>query len=334
MRALTRSFLLFATILLVAELAVRFAFVRTMEGRFDYGYHPTAGFVEKSDGQVELQRSGGRRFFPQTFAKERPAGVYRVIVIGDSVARGKDVPLSYTGQLQKQLRDQGIQAECINMALPGFGARRKDLVLQQAMKYQPSLIVLHVGFSNEYEDEREWKRRDDFNSPHPKNWLMHSLIMRQFYEMKTEKIYWQWLPNSVRDQSGISDANMEMQASEDETIQREWQARLEKVTQDGLQRLRTAQIPTVLVLQAANTRKPDAQGGIVLDDELLNTWTAPLESDLVARVRMKEAIPAAQVQQLYSDTNHVRPEGHRLIAAQILRTLQQKAWLPAPGPVK
>lgn len=334
MRALTRSFLFFAAVLLVAELAARFAFVRTMEGRFDYGYHPTAGFVETADGQIELQRSGGRRFFPQTFAKERPAGVYRVIVIGDSVARGKDVERSYTGQLQKQLRDLGIQAECISMALPGFGARRKDLVLQQAIKYQPSLIILHVGFSNEYEDEREWKRRDDFNSPHPKNWLMHSLVMRQFYEMKTEKIYWQWLPNSVRNQSGVSDANMEMQASKDSAIQREWQARLEKVTQEGLQRLRAAQIPAVLVLQASNTRKPDSHGGLVLDDELLNTWTAPLESDLVARVRMKEAIPPTQVQQLYSDTNHVRPEGHRLIATQILRTLQQKAWLPAPGPVK
>ncbi|TDU71293.1 hypothetical protein EI77_02416 [Prosthecobacter fusiformis] len=334
MRAITRSFLLFAALLIGAELLTRFAFVRTMEGRFDYGYHPTVGFVEKPDGKVELQRAGGRRFFPQTFAQQRPEGTYRIMVIGDSVARGKSVKESYAGQLEKQLRAQGIQAECLNLGLPGYGARRKDIVLRQVMKYQPSLVILHVGMSNEYEDERESRRRDDFNSPHPKNWLMRSLVLRQLYEMKTEKIYWQWLPNTVRNQSGVSDANVELLATSDENTQREWLERLQKVTQDGLQRLQAARIPTLLVVQASNTKKEDGQGGILLDDRVTDSWTAPLTSDLVARVTMKSVIPPTQVTALYTDSNHVRPEGHRLIAEAIARTLKDKGWLPAPGIVK
>lgn len=330
MRAFTRSFLLFAVILIGAELVTRFGFVRTMEGRFDYGYHPTAGFVEKG-GQVELMRAGGRRFFPQTFSKERPAGVYRVIVIGDSVARGKDVALSYTGQLGKILKEKGIQAECLNLALPGFGARRKDLVIQQAMKYQPNLLILHVGASNEYEDEREWRRRSDFNSPHPKNWLMSSLVLRQFYEMKTEKIYWQWLPSEVRNQSGVSDANAELLASTDDETQKEWNDRLAQVTREGVLKLQEAQIPVLLVAQATNTKKKDAQGNLILDDSAVEPWVAGLVNDHVASLRMKDVFAPSQVAAIYSDANHIRPDGHRMMAEAIEKVLEEKHWLPLPA---
>jgi len=331
MRAFTRSFLLFAAILLTAELATRFLFVRTMEGRFDYGYHPTAGFVEKADGEVELQRSGGRRFFPQKFQKQRPNEMYRIMVIGDSVSRGKSVEQSYTGQLQKEMRAQGIQAECLNLSLPGFGARRKDLVMRQVEKYQPSLIILHLGNSNEYEDEREWRRRNDFNSPHPKNWLMRSMVMRQFYEMKTEKVYWEWLPHSVRNQAGVSDANAELRATTNAETQLEWNKRVQQVTREGLERLKTANIHALLVIQGTNTRKKDALGGILLDDSALEDWTAALVNDHVARVKMKDVISPAQVPAIYSDSNHVRPEGHTLIAQAILRELKEKGWLPEPA---
>lgn len=329
MAAFTRSFVLFALILAGAELVTRFGFVRTMEGRFDYGYHPTAGFGETPDGKVELQRSGGRRFFPQTFSKKRPPDTYRVIVIGDSVARGKSVAESYAGQLAAELRKQGIPAEGINMGLPGFGARRKDLLLNQAMKYDPSLIILHVGASNEYEDEREWRRRTDFNSPHPKNWIMKSMVLRQLYEMKTEKIYWQWLPNGVRSQGGTSDADAELKATSDEETQRQWMERLQQVTEAGVQRLTQAQIPALLVVQASNTKKPDGKGGMLLDDAALDDWTAALTGPLVARVKMKDAIPANQVTALYSDSNHVRQPGHLLIAQAIIQELKAKGWLPA-----
>lgn len=326
MRIFTRSFLLFAAILAGAELVTRFCFVRTMEGRFDYGYHPTAGFYETGDGKVELQRSGGRRFFPQTFAKQRPAGTWRFMVIGDSVARGKSVAESYAGQLEKELRAQGVAAEGINLALPGFGARRKDLVLQQALKYQPDVIILHVGATNEYEDEREWRRRSDFNSPHPKNWLMHSLVLRQFYEMKTEKLYWQWLPLAVRNQTGGLDADAELRASADSATQAAWQAQVEKITGEGVHRLEAAGIHVLLVTQA--TRRKAADGSWFLDDSALDSWTARLLNDRVARLPMKSVFTPEQVTSLYSDSSHVRPDGHRLIAQALSRLLAEKHWLP------
>lgn len=328
MRVLTRSFLLFAAILLTAELAARFVFTRTMEGRFDYGYHPTAGFVEKPTGEVELQRSGGRRFFPQTFQKKRPEDVYRVMVIGDSVSRGKSVEKSYTGFLEEALKAQGIQAECLNLSLPGYGARRKDLVIQQAQKYEPNLIILHLGISNEYEDEREWQRRDDFNSPHPKNWLMHSMVLRQFYEMKTEKIYWEWLPRAVRSQGGVVDENAELRANLDEKMMLEWKERVKQVTAQGVARLKQAGIPLLMVLQASNTRQKTADGGVLLNDGAVADWAMALAGDGVAQVSMKDIISPAQAAQWYTDSNHVRPEGHHLIAQAIAQAIKDKGWLP------
>lgn len=328
MRAFTRSFLLFAAILLVAELVTRFGFVRTMEGRFDYGYHPTAGFVEEG-GKVELQRAGGRRFFPQSFQQRRPEGVYRVMVIGDSVARGKDVERSYAGQLQKELRTQGIPAECFNLGLPGFGARRKDLVVQQVLKYEPSLVILHVGISNEYEDEREWRRRDDFNSPHPKNWLMHSMVLRQLYEMKTEKLYWEWLPREVRSKDVTVDANAELRAATNKDTQKEWLKLVETVTRQSVQRIQDAGVPALIVSQA--TREKTSQGRLFLDDTEIDAWTASLVSDKIARLPMKSVFTTDQARALYTDSNHVRTEGHTLIAQAIARLLKERGWLPEPA---
>lgn len=327
MQAVTRSFLVFLAILAGAEIVTRGFMTRSMEGRFDYGYHPTAGFEETADGRVDLVRGGGRRFFPQSFDKQRPAGTFRIMVIGDSVARGKSVEASYAGQLGRELQARGVRAESLNLALPGYGARRKDVVLQQALKYQPSLVVLHLNLSNEYEDEREWSRRDDFNSPHPKNWLMRSLVLRHLYEMKTEKLYWQWLERSVRSKAGVSDFEAELRAAADTGSQQRWLERVQDVTLAGLSRLQAAGVPVILVTQATR-RKQD--GVPILDDGTLDRWARAQERPGVACLPMTGVFTAEQAARIYSDSNHLREEGHRMLARALADLIAQKGWLPVP----
>ncbi|NJK93062.1 MAG: hypothetical protein HC904_15325 [Blastochloris sp.] len=164
---LTHAFLIVLASLIAAELVVRIFFARNMSGRFDYGYHPTAGFVEQSDGTVRLVRAGGRRFRPQQFQMPKPAGTYRVFVIGDSVPRGPSLEGAYAWQLQEMLQKKGIQAEVLNLAVAGYGVRRNQIVLKQALTYQPDLIILHLYLGNEFEDQRERGRADDFNPGTP-----------------------------------------------------------------------------------------------------------------------------------------------------------------------
>ncbi|MCX6857288.1 MAG: SGNH/GDSL hydrolase family protein [Verrucomicrobia bacterium] len=324
MRAFTRSFALLLILWLALELATRFVFVASMEGRFDYGYHPTAGF-EEVDGQVNLKRTGGRRFFPQSFEKKRPEGAYRVMVIGDSVARGTSVQESYAGYLQKELQAQGIKAECLNLGLPGFGARRKDLVVQQVLNYQPNLVILHVGTSNEYEDEREWGKKENFKSAHPKNWLMHSLAMRQAYAIKSEKINDQLLPQTVRAIGSAQDAMTEGIASQDPENQKLWKQLVTTTTKQSVKRLQDAGIPTLVVTQVNYELRHQT---VTLDDSSLADWTPQLVADQVLLLPMKSIFTPDQARELFMDSAHVLPEGHRLMAKSIATLLAEKAWLP------
>lgn len=326
--AVTKSLLLFLALLAGAELIVRVFFARNMAGRFDYGYHPTAGFVEQADGVVRLERSGGRRFFPQQFTRERPADTFRVFVIGDSVARGKSVASSYAGQLAELLNARGVKAEAFNLSLPGFGARRKHLVLEQALRYQPSLVILHVNNSNEFEDEREWRRREEFRGWHPKNWLMKSLVIRRLYEMKTEKVYWEWLPASVRNQRAVSDADAEVQAALSADTTRQWDELVRRQTAAGVELARQRGAKLLLLTQARSEKDP--AGKPRLDDHGLDTMAAALRGEGVGVLSMKEILGPLDWQPLFADSAHLRPDGHRLLAEALARELVAKGFVPAP----
>ncbi len=326
MRVATKPFLLCLALLVGAELVVRVFFARSMSGRFDYGYHPTSGFVERPDGTVRLERAGGRRFFPQKFSRDRPTNTFRIFVIGDSVARGTSVENSYVGQLAAQLRARGVQAEGFNLSLPGFGARRKHLVVEQALKYQPSLVILHVNDSNEYEDEREWRRREEFRGWHPKNWLMKSLAIRRLYEMKQEKVFWEWLPASVRNQRATSDADAEIKASLNPETLRQWSELLRKVTGESVAAARAQNVRVLLVSQATKDLK---SAGSTPDDNGLDALCNALRGEGVSVVSMKETLTGRDAKAVYSDGSHLLTEGHKAMAEAIAHTLEREGWLPA-----
>ena len=87
-KLITPAFLMVVCLLVLAEVGARLFFAQDISGRFAYGYDPQAGFDEHRDGTVELFRAGGRRFHPQSFQRRRPAGTFRIFVVGDSVPGG------------------------------------------------------------------------------------------------------------------------------------------------------------------------------------------------------------------------------------------------------
>ncbi len=331
--AVTKSFLLLLALLVGAELVVRVFFARSMSGRFDYGYHPTAGFVEYPDGTVHLERAGGRRFFPQKFGRDRAADTFRIMVIGDSVARGGSVASSYAGQLSELLNARGIKTESFNLAVPGYGARRKQLIFQQALKYQPSLVILHLNDSNEYEDEREWRRREEFRGWHPKNWLMKSLVVRRLYEMKQEKVYWELLPTSVRNQRAASDADAEIQASLNPEKTRQWGELFRRITQETVIAGQAAKAHVLVVSQAVLLDgKNGKTDGKLLDDNGLEQFGSTLGEAGAAHVSMRATFTGRALEPLFADSAHMKPAGHKLIAETIAEQLTREGWLPTAKP--
>lgn len=313
------SFLLALALLVTAEGVARVLFARNLSGRFDYGYHPTAGFVEQPDGTVNLVRSGGRRFRPQSFAATPAAGTFRILVIGDSVARGPSLEGAYAWQLAEQLRARGIPAESFNLAVAGNGAHRNLIILRKALDYHPSLVILHVNRSNEYEDEREFKRSQEFKSWHPRNWLMKSLIVRRLYEAKTEKVFWEWLPPQVRSGRGVNDADAEIAAALNADTQHRWDERVRSYTAESVALARARGIPLLLLTQAFNEN--DNVGHRQLNSYQLDVIAGALAGQGVYHLSMRDILAPLDYKALFADTSHLRADGHKVIAEAIVRKL-------------
>lgn len=316
MKLFTKSFLLVLLLLIVAEGVVRVFWSRNMSGRFEYGYNPMSGFEEQKDGTVNLVRAGGRRFRPQSFKMPKPSGVFRAFVIGDSVPRGPSLEDAYAYRLEKMLKEKNAQAEIFNLGVAGYGARRSQIVLKQALKYQPDFVVMHLNNSNEYEDEREYRRAQEFKSWHPKNWLMKSLLLRRMYEYQTENIFWKLLPQKIRQQEGVSDADAEIVASQNEETLQLWQKRVEENALEDARILKNANVQGIFVIQAV--ARKDSQGTSFLDDEGLDVLGVLLEQEGAKVVYMKEIFSKeVNFKDFFSDGSHLRPSGHQEIAEAI-----------------
>ncbi len=317
-RWLSKSFLLALALFGASELAVRIFFAKNMSGRFEYGYHPTAGFVDRADGKTELVRAGGRRFRPQIFTRECPPGLVRIVVIGDSVPRGSTLEDAYAAQLATLLRERGLRVEAINLAVAGYGARRNHIVLAQALKYRPTLILRHLNDSNEYEDEREWRRSQQFQSWHPRNWLMKSLVLRRLYEAKTEKVFWEWLPESVRAQKGVNDADAEIAAGMSEAARVEWSRRVRDFAAKDLALARKANVPLLFITQVR--RLPSTAGAETLDDGGLDALAQELAGG-GPFVSMKKVFGALDLKKYFADSSHLTPPGHAILARAIAQAI-------------
>ncbi|MEQ1851584.1 MAG: hypothetical protein ABMA01_08330 [Chthoniobacteraceae bacterium] len=322
----TKSFLVIVALMATTELAVRVFYSRGLSGRFDYGYHPTAGFRENADGSLDLVRAGGRRFLPQHYLRQRPSGLFRVMVVGDSVPRGPSLAEAYAAKIGELFRQRGNAAEGWNLCLPGYGAHRCHLVLRKALDYQPSLVIRHLNNSNEYEDEREWRRSQDFKGWHPGNLLMKSALIRRLHEMKTEGVFWALLPEKIRAQRGVNDAAAELAASTDEVRIREWQKRVRDYLAEDIAACRKAGVPMLLVTQV-RLRGSGSQG--TLDDSGLDELARSFAAPDVAILSMKELLSGMDFAPLFMDNAHLKAEGHLVLARAILERVTQAGMAPS-----
>lgn len=87
--------------------------------------------------------SEGMRDVEHTY--DKPPGVYRIAVIGDSFVNAQEVDLEDTffRRLQHILRGQGYNVEVLGFGVRGFGTDQEYRLLENfALKYLPDLVVL------------------------------------------------------------------------------------------------------------------------------------------------------------------------------------------------
>jgi hypothetical protein len=88
------------------------------------------------------------------FAYEKPAGMLRVLSLGDSHTQGYEVrqEATYSAVLERYLAAHGVRAEVLNAGVSGFSTAEALAFLEnEGFRYQPDVVVLGF-YGNDFED--------------------------------------------------------------------------------------------------------------------------------------------------------------------------------------
>lgn len=147
-------------LLLVVALGVTLGAVevyfRVRRSLFATGYVPSANprlVYELDPGHrvpfldAEVSAQGLR---DREFSVEKPPGVFRIAVVGDSMTFGWKVPLedSFPKRLESMLNERGPRRyEVLNFGVPGYNTSQEaEVVREKALAFHPDLlIVFYVG---------------------------------------------------------------------------------------------------------------------------------------------------------------------------------------------
>lgn len=323
-RRLPLAALLCVAALALIEITLRLTMSDFFVGRFDYGYEAQAGFEREAEGW-RIKRTGGRRFWPQFVADHKPAGTLRIVAIGDSISRGNDLEHSYPWLAAEGLKALGRPAEAVNLSVAGYGAERKRLVAGQVPALAPDLVILQIGMSNEFEDERDRARADEFDGWHPRHWAMKSWLLRRLYEWRQDFLFTRLLPESIRTATLRFDAEEEASANLNPHRRQIWRERFEAVTRETIDGFVRQSTPVLLVPRLRI--EPGPQGPRFEADGMLE-WC---QAQVAAQVRCVSVADLMGVRPdpagFSADGVHLRPGLHARLGELIAQRIA--AWLPA-----
>ena len=108
-----------------------------------------------SEGLIRINDEG---FRGPTFARDKPVGTYRVVVLGDSVTFGYGVAedATYARQLERLLdeagaRGGGNRAEVINAGVIGYTSWQGRLLYERTVgRFAPDLVVVLFGYNDHH----------------------------------------------------------------------------------------------------------------------------------------------------------------------------------------
>lgn len=119
------------------------------------GIRPGAAFRHTSvDGSWDFATNSKGLRDTREFAYEKPAGVLRVLALGDSHTQGYEVrqEATYAAALERYLAARGVRAEVLNAGVSGYSNAEALAYLEnEGYKYQPDAVVLGF-YANDYQD--------------------------------------------------------------------------------------------------------------------------------------------------------------------------------------
>ena len=306
-----RAALLTLLAIVALELLAYYQYRQRPLERMQFGYAKDAGFKE-DDGRLLIRRSASRALWDQSYPIAKPAGTVRVMLVGDSILRGGSYEDSAAGRLRRDFEKCGLPAEVWNLSSPGYGSQRKHIMVQKALEYRPDLVIYQANVTTEYEDTREFERKERHASWHPGFWPEKLPLIGRIALSKNEQVFWKWLDREVR--SGLDPAGADLeQALRSKSDIDYWMPRMlahfEKTT--GL--LKEAKVPFLVLARAS------------LVDDTADMTDFGLEREIGARA-VKEGFAWLSTREIFShgdarkyffDGTHWTHAGHELVGAAL-----------------
>lgn len=157
--------------LVCAELAVRAAGIapevsQIRLGRFRLSTNPKLGYEPVPDlgfyGEKPLfhqyrGKSNRLGFRDVDHELEKPPGVYRILILGDSIAQGlnvKEYHETFPAQLQHTLSRGGFNVEVLNFAVAGYNTQQEvEILKEKGLQYEPNLVLVAYCLNDRWRND-------------------------------------------------------------------------------------------------------------------------------------------------------------------------------------
>ena len=109
-------------------------------------------YIEEGTSIVRTNSAG---FRDVERSRTKPAGIYRIAVLGDSFSEAIQVDRekSFCYLLEQHLISTGAQVEVLNFGVSGFGTSQEfELLKNEVVDYQPDLVILAMFLGNDIGD--------------------------------------------------------------------------------------------------------------------------------------------------------------------------------------
>jgi lysophospholipase L1-like esterase len=113
------------------------------------GFEPAPGFVYHGSQRGFIDYEGASNalgYRDVDHPVKKPAGVYRIVVLGDSVGAGLKVERyedTFPSILERRLNAAGLHAEVINLSVSGYNTQQEvETFRERGLQYAPDLVLV------------------------------------------------------------------------------------------------------------------------------------------------------------------------------------------------